>query len=209
MIRKLRSDCQGEVFSYTFLMDHLQNYANPRGKIGRMLRSNEIIRVKKGLYVFGEEYRNTPISRGVLANLIYGPSYVSGLYALAQHGLIPERVETVTSMTTQRNKQFSTVFGQFEYFHLNTQRYTVGIDWRQVGEQERCLFASPEKALADVVARERGLKTAADITKFLLESLRIEEDLLVELQLDRMAKITAAYGNPMVRLLNEALRRIV
>jgi predicted transcriptional regulator of viral defense system len=190
-------------------MDNLQSYANPRGKISRMLASGELIRVKKGLYVFGDEYRNGPVNRGILANLIYGPSYVSGLYALAQHGLILERVETVTSMVTQRNKQFDTPFGRFEYLYLNKQRYTVGVDWRQAGEYERCLFASPEKALADVVARERDIKKEDELLELLVENLRIEEDLLLDLNLQRMTKIAAAYGSPVIRLLNEALARMI
>jgi hypothetical protein len=208
MIRLLRRDCRGEIFNYTYLMDHLQGYANPRGKITRMLRAREIIRVKKGLYVFGEEYRNTSINRAILANLIYGPSYVSGLYALAKHELIPERVETVTSMTTQRNTLFSNEFGRFEYLYLNNQRYTVGVDWRKVGEHERCLFASPEKALADIIAGETDLTKADKLTEFLLENLRIDEELLIELNIGRLAKIAAVYGSPVVRLMSEVIMRM-
>ncbi|MGD0626568.1 MAG: hypothetical protein ABSB32_17880 [Thermodesulfobacteriota bacterium] len=63
-----------------------------------MLRRKDIIRVKKGLYIFGETYARRPFSREVLANVIYGPSYVSLDYALHYHGLIPERVEAVISI---------------------------------------------------------------------------------------------------------------
>ncbi|MGA8165338.1 MAG: hypothetical protein WB791_10035 [Waddliaceae bacterium] len=208
MLRALRRDCVGEVFSYTFLMDHLQNYANPGGKIGRLLRSGNIVRVKKGLYVFGKDYRNAPVNRGILANLIYGPSYVSGLYALSQHELIPERVETVTSMTTQRNKAFTTPFGCFEYWYLNQKRYSVGVDWRPVGEEQWCLFASPEKALADLIAKERDLEKEDTILEYLMENLRIEDSMLRELNKERMIKIAAAYGTPTVRLLNQVLMRM-
>ena len=45
-------------------------------------RHGGIVRVKKGLYVFGLDYRRGAWSREVLANLIYGPSYVSLDYAL-------------------------------------------------------------------------------------------------------------------------------
>ena len=41
----------------------------------------------------------SPLSREVLANLIYGPSYISLEYGLQHYGLIPERVEIVTSVT--------------------------------------------------------------------------------------------------------------
>jgi hypothetical protein len=63
-----------------------------------LLRRKDIIRVKKGLYIFGETYARRPFSREVLANVIYGPSYVSLDYALHYHGLIPERVEAVISI---------------------------------------------------------------------------------------------------------------
>ena len=48
------------------------------------------MRIRKGLYAFGEPLRRAPISRELLANLIYGPSYISLDYALSYHGLIPE-----------------------------------------------------------------------------------------------------------------------
>ncbi|MBQ9398373.1 MAG: hypothetical protein IJU08_07755 [Bacteroidales bacterium] len=41
----------------------------------------------------------------VLFNL-YGPSYVSLHWALRWYGLIPERVETVTSVTTRHTREF-------------------------------------------------------------------------------------------------------
>lgn len=47
-----------------------------------LLRKKAIIRVKKGLYVFGPEVRRRPFSLEVLANTIYGPSYISLQYAL-------------------------------------------------------------------------------------------------------------------------------
>ena len=49
-----------------------------------------------------------PVIIGVhlLANLIFGPSYISLESALSLHGLIPERVETVTSVTFKKNKMF-------------------------------------------------------------------------------------------------------
>jgi len=71
----------------------------PRDKISDLLKKGTIIRVKKGLYVFGEDNRKKPYSKEILANLIYGPSYISLDYALQYHGLIPERVEAVTSVT--------------------------------------------------------------------------------------------------------------
>ncbi len=200
-MKDLRRECQSDVFSYTFLVDHLKVYSNVRGKINRLISSGDIIRVKKGLYVFGKDYRNAPISKAILANLIYGPSYVSGLFALSHHGFIPERVETLTSMTMQRNQNFSTPFGEFEYLHLSKTRYACGIEWQKVNDTEHALFATPEKALVDVISREVDLTTKKALTEFLLENLRIESESLEGLSLERLAKISAIYTSPVVRLL--------
>ena len=88
----LRERIGREEFDYSALMSTLSGYANPRDKVTSLLRRGVIVRVKKGLHVFGDADRRRPYSRELLANLIYGPSFVSLDYALAFHGLIPERV---------------------------------------------------------------------------------------------------------------------
>jgi len=208
VIQLLRNACEGELFDYGFLMDQLRGYQRPRDKVTRMLAVGEIVRVKKGLYVFGEDYRRRPIQRAQLANLIYGPSYVSGLYALAQYDLIPERVEVVTSMTARRNKRFDTPFGHFEYRYLNLQRYSVGVDWKELEKGVHCFFASPEKALADTVATQRDLQGVDEMREHIVENLRIDEEALANLDGMRMAKIAADYGSPVVRLLAETVVRL-
>ena len=66
--------------------------------------------MKKGLYVFGENNRQRPYSREILANLMYGPSYISLEYALQHYGLIPERVEALTSVTVGRSRNIMMPF---------------------------------------------------------------------------------------------------
>src|SRR5205085_9208942 len=102
---------QREEIDYQFLLSLLLEYARPREKISAWLKSGELIRVKKGLYIFGPQVAQGPYSPEVLANLIYGPSAISLNYALSFYGLIPERVTTITSITNKRNKQFSTAVG--------------------------------------------------------------------------------------------------
>ena len=115
ILRKIGRD----TFDYQTLLDALSDYSKPRDRITRLLASGAIVRVKKGLYCFGETFRRGPVVREHLANLIYGPSYVSLDYALGYHGLIPERVERVTSVTTRRSREFVTPFGVFSYRMLS------------------------------------------------------------------------------------------
>jgi hypothetical protein len=59
----------------------LENQKTLLEKESNILRNQ--IRVKKGLYLFGSDYRKGPYSPEIMANKIYGPSYVSREYALA------------------------------------------------------------------------------------------------------------------------------
>lgn len=89
IVSTLRKTIPWEEFDYQALLQALKDYAYPRDKITDLLAKGVIVRVKKGLYVFGDAYRTRPYSREILANLIYGPSCVSLEYALHYHGLTP------------------------------------------------------------------------------------------------------------------------
>ena len=82
MKKFLRQRIPYEEFDYQTLLTALREYKRPRDRITRLLSQGTIVRVKKGLYVFGEGERREPAHKGVLANLIFGPSYVSLEYAL-------------------------------------------------------------------------------------------------------------------------------
>ena len=123
----IRKRINREIFDYQTLMVALEEYARPRDKITDLIRKNNIIRIKKGLYIFGDDYRRYPFSRELLANLIYGPSYISLEYALHYHGLIPERVEALTSITTGRSRIFLTPVGLFKYYCSPLQAFQTGM----------------------------------------------------------------------------------
>ena len=161
--------------------------------------ADEIVRVKKGLYVFGAPFRRQPIVREYLANLVYGPSYVSLDSALSFHGLIPERVEAVTSMVYGRSHAFETPFGVFTYRGLPRNRYAVGARLESVGTV-RFLIASPEKALVDKVWTDKrfGGATVGDFSEYLLDDLRIDEESLRSLDTERMEAIGRAYDSPKI-----------
>jgi predicted transcriptional regulator of viral defense system len=128
MIEKIRKSITQEEFDYQTLLVALGDYARPRDKISDLISKGIIIRVKKGLYVFREGAGQTPYSHEVLANLIYGPSYISLDYAMQHYGLIPERVEAVTSVTTGRSRRFLTPIGLFTYRMISLRAFQVGMD---------------------------------------------------------------------------------
>jgi len=204
----LRRNIPRDVFDYQTLVSALPGYRKPRDKIGRLLASGTIVRIRKGLYCFGEGLRRAAICREQVANLVYGPSYVSMESALSYHGLIPERVEVVTSVTTRRSRTFETPLGRFSYRMLGGERYSTGASLEKLGDSS-FLIAGAEKALADKVWTDAGCpgRSLSGMKTYLIEDLRIDADALRVLDRSRFAEIVAAYGSAkidrMIRCLEE------
>ncbi len=191
----LRKEIPREEFDYTLLTSKLAGYASIRRKINELLKQKIIIRVKKGLYIFSEKYQETLVCKETLANLIYGPSCISLEYALAFYQWIPERVETITSVTPKRNKEFHTPLGDFTYQYLVMKKYAEGIEQVWVDQRHTVLMASPEKALCDYVLMNKipMLETKRDVMNFLLDDLRIERKKLKECDLKQLKKLSKIY----------------
>jgi hypothetical protein len=195
----IRNKIQREEFDYPLLSHILCTYAGRRQKIHGLLQSGAIVRVKKGLYVFGHDYRRAPVCLETLANLIYGPSCVSLEYALSFYGLIPERVMHVTSVTSGRDKDFDTPLGRFTYRHLNPKKYAAGINLVWMDPLHPVFFATPEKALADylLIHKVKGLKSSQDARMFLEEDLRIDSqqwNKINPVELYRMSEVYKVTG---------------
>lgn len=201
----LRQAVAGEEFDYQVLLDSLAGYASPRDRISLLLRQGAIVRVKKGLYIFGDRYRRGPYSREILANLIYGPSYISLDYALHYYGLIPERVETVTSVTTGRSREFASPVGRFSYRTIPLAAFRTGMDRMELAEGRSCLMAIPEKALADklLCGRGCGITSRRELYRYLVEELRMEPAALTNLEAKRLAEIAGHCRSARVSLLAE------
>ena len=206
----IRNRIPFEEFDYQMLLECLKGYEHPRDKIRSLLNKGVIIRVKKGLYVFGEALRRGPVSREILANLIYGPSCISLDYALQYHGMIPERVEELTSVATGRSRRFSTPLGVYSYRRISLPAFQIGMDRVYLGDGRAFLIANPEKAIADKLAIERGngLNTQRDIMRHLLENLRVDPDALESLNPDLIMDIAKRTGSRRIRLLGRIVTRM-
>ncbi len=162
------------------MLSALNGYAHPRDKITSLLRKGSIIRVKKGLYIFGDDERKRPYSREILANLIYGPSYLSLEFALQYHGIIPERVEALTSVTVGRSRKFFTPVGQFIYRMIPMSAFRTGVDQAETGDGRSFLIAIPEKALADKLRLDQvSIRSQKELQSYLFDNLRIEPEAVI------------------------------
>ncbi len=206
-MEELRRSIPGEEFDYQSLLGALKGYERPRDKITALFRRGVIIRVKKGIYVFGQRYARRPFSREVLANMIYGPSYVSLDYALHYYGLIPERVEAVTSVSVGRNRRFTTPVGLFIFRTAPLKAYHIGIDQAEV-DGRPFLIATPEKALCDKIHNDRGtgIRSQAEMREYLSANLRIGPESLEKLNADVVNNVGERYRSRKIRLLGALIR---
>ncbi len=206
-MESIRKQIPHEEFDYQTLLHSLSQYSRPRDKITALLRKGVIVRVKKGLYIFGEDYRRQPYSREILANLIYGPSYISLEYALQYFGLVPERVKTITSVTTGRSRKYATPVGQFSYRMIPLAAFRLGMNQVELENGRSFLIATPEKALADKIRDDRGngLQTRSQMLEYLQKNLRVDTAILSNLDSKQIWSIASRYKSRKIRLLGDVV----
>lgn len=144
-------------------------------KIGELEKANEIARLKRGMYVVNPEVSGKVISTELIANHLYGPSYISMQSALRYYGLIPETVYTMRSMTIKHSRDFENSFGRFEYICCPKDYFPIGVTLIS-SKDFSFVIATPEKALCDLIAYTPGLnlRYRKEILVFLSEDIRFD-----------------------------------
>jgi len=157
--------------------------------ISRLVKKGYIIRLKKGLFVLGEEYQRSPLNLFEISQFIYHPSYVGLHSALSFYGAIPEAVHSITCISINRDKEFKTPLGVFVYNRLNERIFREGII-RQETNKGAFLISTLEKTILDylyIYKREwTGLSS-------LLSDLRFDEELIDMLNINEMERILEVY----------------
>ncbi len=178
-----------EPLTQQIMMDLLKGYKRPYDKINELVKKGELTPVKKGLYIPGAKLKTRQPESFLLANHLWGPSYVSMETALAHWGLIPERVYEISSVTVKSTKTYKTPVGRFSYFHAALPYYAFGIRSVALTSKQVVLIASPEKAVCDKIVMTSGvfLRSTNQVKEFLMDDLRIEEDQLRKLNLSEIS----------------------
>ncbi len=186
-----------------YISDQLKEYASPRSKLTTMIQSGELIKIRRGLYIPGD---NKIYSIKTLANKIYGPSYISFESALEFHGIIPERVVKITSAVYNKNKDktFHTPVGTFIYRYVNPRTYSHGLI-RISDNNSPFLIATKEKALCDTLSKISGIETVSELEDLLENDLRIDREVLNSLSGSDIKFYESLYRKKIITLLNTYL----
>lgn len=161
-----------DITTLQLLYPQIKSVAN---KAVDLEQHNYIIRLKKGLYVFSPHTSGSLLSSQLIANHLYGPSYVSMHSALRYYGFIPEIVVTTQSMTTKHSKRFTNTVGRFDYTNCPKEYFAIGIT-AKIEKNISFLIASPEKALCDALIYTPNLKLRFkhEILTYLENNLRLD-----------------------------------
>jgi predicted transcriptional regulator of viral defense system len=153
-----------------------------------MVNQGILVQLRRGLYMTSSLVSPITPEPFLIANHLYGPSYISLDSALFHWGLIPERVFEISSVTPKISKKIMVQNVVYSYTHLPITYSPLGIQSISLTKTHTVLIASPEKALCDKVITTAGinLRSRQQALAFLVEDLRIEKDQLRELNTTEM-----------------------
>lgn len=127
-----------------------------------------ILQLKRGLYVF-PDFLPPDLYVG---NKLYSPSYISLDFAMSYHGVIPETVYEITSVTTKATRRFETLGKLFSYRKIKKAAYTG----YEIQKQQGLGFniANAEKAFVDANYL-RLVNGQKPISRFNKEKINLEK----------------------------------
>jgi len=170
------------------LLGLLNKYKRPYDKIVELVHKGYLLQLRRGLYVVSDLISPVASEPFLIANHLYGPSYVSVDTALHHWGLIPERVFEVTSVTPKSPKKIVSADRIYSYTHLPMGYYPLGIRQVALTETQVILMACQEKSLCDkiITTSNLQLRSKTQAMQYLIEELRINHQNLKQLDLSEM-----------------------
>jgi hypothetical protein len=175
--------------------------------VHRAVHLGEVLRLRSGLYCLAASYRKTPLHPFTVAAALHGPSHVSLESALAFHGLLPEAVFQVASVTAQRSRTYATPLGTFVFRRVPCDDSKAGVRAVRLSHDAWAFVALPLRAIADLVYLRRDISWNRDGLGFLVNSLRMEDDDLHRLNLEALPEIRRAIRNRRTRDYLDGLRK--
>jgi predicted transcriptional regulator of viral defense system len=114
-------------------------YNAARAILQRYKKKGLVVNPKRGFYFF----KDYPPNEYELANRLYFPSYISMETVLSRHGVIPETIYPIISITTKPTRKFICQNQEYLYHKIKKEAFTGYV------KKGDFLIAETEKALAD------------------------------------------------------------
>lgn len=170
-----------------------------RNNLTRWVKKGYLIRLRQGYFAF-PEYRSKPDYSLYFANRIYRPSYISLHTALAFYGMIPEAVVQITSVTTLKTASFTNDFGEYAYKNIK-ENLLFGYDLKPMADSRTIPFATPEKALLDLLYLYPFYDSGQELEELRLDEDYLQDDLNKDLLMEYCARFQSKALDKRVKLL--------
>jgi len=170
-----------------------------RNNITRWVKKGYITRLRQGYYAF-PEYRGKPDYSLYFANRIYKPSYISLHTVLSFYGMIPEVVVQITSVSSLKTTSFTNYFGAYSYNTVK-ENLMFGYDLKSMADNRTIQFATPEKALLDLLYLYPFYDNEQEIRELRLDEDYLHEDLNTELLMEYACKFQSKALDQRLKLL--------
>ena len=170
-----------------------------RNNITRWVKKGYLIRLRQGYYTF-TEYKSKRDYSFYFANRIYRPSYISLHTALSFYGIIPEAVVQITSVTSLKTTSFTNDFGDYSYKTVKD-NLMFGYDLKPLSDNRTIQFATPEKALLDLLYLYPFYNNEQEIAELRLDEDFLHDDLNTELLKDYSLKFRSKALDQRIKLL--------
>ncbi|MCK5842766.1 MAG: hypothetical protein KAH31_11385 [Candidatus Sabulitectum sp.] len=125
------------------------------GLLNRALKSGELLKLKRGLYLLSSTVTGAEISRFSIANRMVPGSYITQETALGYYGWLSEEPLLIQScIGNGRSRVFNNTFGEFSYERIPVtgKNFLEGVN-RIHSSHANILIASLERALGDTISR--------------------------------------------------------
>jgi hypothetical protein len=168
------------------------------GLVNRALQSDELIRLKRGMYILDPALSRLDVSRLRIANSLVPESYVTMESALDYYGWLQEEPLLVQSCIAHgRERMFQNALGSFAYSRTPVvdNDFYKGV-LREALPNGYTLVASPERAICDL-AYDRKLSWEGILG--LCAALRTDVSYLSEFNTDDLREIARIYRSAKAR----------
>ena len=159
-----------------------------RRRLNEWQEKGYIKKLRRGYYMFSDLSLQEE-TLFLMANKLYGPSYVSLETALSYYGLIPEGVYSMTSVSTKKTSRFKTPITSFIYRNIKPELF-FGYRLEKYGGQ-RFKMAEIEKAFLDYVYFNPKIADASGFYEWRFNS----EEFLAKADLQKLKKYMIAFKN--------------
>ena len=146
-----------------------------RNNLSRWIKKGLLIRLRQGYFTF-PEFKGKPDYPWYFANRMYRPSYISLHSALSFHGIIPESVIQITSVTSLKTAYFVNLFGEYSYKTIK-QELMYGYVLKAMSDGRTLQIADPEKAISDLLYLYPEYSTTEDMLNLRLDEEYLQNDL--------------------------------